>query len=198
MQDLGSPTQPVRSLVIVPANDASGALVRALTDTFRHQVHHATPADPAAIDQALLEGPDALVYRLGPDGPEPLRLLLERRRMATVILLDRLDRDLLAQVASLPVHACLLDPVSPEQVGVALEVAVARHREQSHLAGESERLQQALNNRKLIERAKGALMKRHRWTEPEAFRRLQRGAMNRRVPMVDLARQILDGHDVQL
>jgi response regulator NasT len=198
MQDLGSPPQPVRSLVIAPADDASGALVRTLTDAFRHQAHHVPPADLAAIDQALAEGPDALVYRLGPAGPDPLRLLLERRKMAVVVLLDHLDRDQLARLTALPIHACLLDPVSPEQVGVALEVAVARHREQSHLASESERLQQTLNNRKVIERAKGALMKRYRWTEPEAFRRLQRGAMNRRVPMVDLARQILDGHDVQL
>jgi response regulator NasT len=55
-----------------------------------------------------------------------------------------------------------------------------------------------LLNRKIIERAKGVLMKRYRWSEADAFRRLQRGAMNRRVPMVELAQMILNGENVNL
>ena len=46
--------------------------------------------------------------------------------------------------------------------------------------------------------AKGVLMKRHRWTEAEAFRRLQRAAMNKRMPMVDLAQTVLAGQTVEL
>ena len=41
-------------------------------------------------------------------------------------------------------------------------------------------------------------MKRHRWSEAEAFRRIQRGAMNRRMPMVDLAQAVLDGQPIDL
>jgi AmiR/NasT family two-component response regulator len=41
-------------------------------------------------------------------------------------------------------------------------------------------------------------MKRHRWSEADAFRRLQRGATNRRMPMVELAQQILNGIEVEL
>ena len=56
----------------------------------------------------------------------------------------------------------------------------------------------SLQNRKVIERAKGVLMKRYRWSEGEAFRRLQRGAMNRRTSMADLAQAILNGTEVEL
>jgi response regulator NasT len=66
------------------------------------------------------------------------------------------------------------------------------------LALENESLKQNLLNRKTIERAKGVLMKRHRWTEADAFRRLQRGAMNRRTTMVELAQAVLNGLDVEL
>lgn len=63
---------------------------------------------------------------------------------------------------------------------------------------ENASLRQALQNRKIIERAKGVLMKRYRWTEAEAFRRLQRGAMNRRSTMVELAQNVLNGIEMNL
>ena len=51
---------------------------------------------------------------------------------------------------------------------------------------------------KIIERAKGVLMKRYSWSEADAFRRLQRGAMNRRTTMVRLAQAVLDGGLIEL
>lgn len=83
-------------------------------------------------------------------------------------------------------------------VAAAAEFAHRRWLEASAAREENARLQAAVASRKLIERAKGLLMKKHRWGEAEAFRRLQRGAMNRRIPMADLAKQILEGVDVPL
>src|SRR5262249_5060915 len=84
------------------------------------------------------------------------------------------------------------------QLGPALLVAWARFDELRQLADENDSLKQSLQNRKTIERAKGVLMKRHRWSEQEAFRRLQRGAMNRRTTMVDLAQAVLNGVEIDL
>ena len=67
--------------------------------------------------------------------------------------------------------------------------------EVTHLKAENERLLDALQGRKLIERAKGVLMVRRKWTEQTAYRNLQRASMERRVPMVELARLVLDGRD---
>ena len=83
-------------------------------------------------------------------------------------------------------------------VGPALMIARAQFAELRELSEENASLRQALQNRKTIERAKGVLMKRYRWTEAEAFRRLQRGAMNRRTTMVELAQNVLNGIEVNL
>ena len=77
-------------------------------------------------------------------------------------------------------------------------VAQARFGEWRGLQEENANLRQTLQNRKVIERAKGVLMKRHRWSEAEAFRRLQRAAMNRRTTMVDLAQSVLNGVEIEL
>jgi AmiR/NasT family two-component response regulator len=77
-------------------------------------------------------------------------------------------------------------------------MAWARFEEWRALTSENASLRQALQNRKVIDRAKGMLMKRHQWSEAEAFRRLQRTAMNRRLPMADLAQAIVDSQQVEL
>ncbi len=77
-------------------------------------------------------------------------------------------------------------------------MARARFEELRGLTEENASLRQTLQNRKVIERAKGVLMKRHRWTEAEAFRRLQRGAMNRRTTMIELAQDVPNGVEVSL
>ena len=74
----------------------------------------------------------------------------------------------------------------------------ARFEELRGLTTENTSLRQTLQSRKIIERAKGVLMKRYRWSEDEAFRRLQRGAMNRRVAMMDLAQTVLNGEKIDL
>ena len=59
-------------------------------------------------------------------------------------------------------------------------------------------LRQTLENRKIVERAKGVLMKRQRLTEADAYRRIQRTAMNRRLTMLAVAQGILSGEISQL
>jgi response regulator NasT len=94
--------------------------------------------------------------------------------------------------------AYLVKPVEAHQLAPVLQVAWARFQEFRNLATENTSLRQTLENRKLIERAKGVLMKRHRLSEADAYRRIQRGAMNRRTTMASLAQAILSGEPVDL
>jgi response regulator NasT len=87
----------------------------------------------------------------------------------------------------------LVKPVEAHQLAPALQVAWARFQEFRNLATENTSLRQTLDNRKVIERAKGVLMKRQRLSEADAYRRIQRGAMNRRTTMAALAQAILAG-----
>ena len=80
--------------------------------------------------------------------------------------------------------AYLLKPLRAAELAPTLDLAIARF-------AETRRLRQTLEERKVIERAKGRLMERLNLTEDEAFRRLRRAAMNSRRPMADLARALL-------
>ena len=82
------------------------------------------------------------------------------------------------------VMAYLLKPLRPAELAPALDLAVARFRE-------ARDLKQSLEDRKVIERAKGRLMERHALTEEQAFQRLRRAAMDNRRPMVEIARAVL-------
>jgi response regulator NasT len=85
--------------------------------------------------------------------------------------------------------AYLLKPLRPAELAPTLDLAVARF-------GETQRLRQILEERKVIERAKGRLMDRLNLSEDEAFRRLRRAAMNSRRPMVEIARALLVSESV--
>jgi response regulator NasT len=77
-----------------------------------------------------------------------------------------------------------------------LEVAIARFSEFQALRQELDSAKSSLEERKVIERAKGRLMERLRLSEDEAFRRLRRAAMNSRRPMIEIARAVLVSESV--
>jgi response regulator NasT len=76
----------------------------------------------------------------------------------------------------------LVKPLRPEELGPALDVAVRK---------ENEALKQKLKARKLVDRAKGVLMTRLGLSEPEAFRHIQKTAMDTRKTMAEVARALL-------
>ena len=88
--------------------------------------------------------------------------------------------------------AYVVEPFTQERVLPAIEMAVARHAEAAALRNEVDEIAQRLDARKVIERAKGLLMTKERLTEPEAFRFIQRTAMDRRVAMRDVASALVD------
>jgi response regulator NasT len=80
--------------------------------------------------------------------------------------------------------AFLVRPIRAEQIAPTIALAVARFRDRQVL-------RRALEERKLIERAKGRLMALHGVTEDDAFRWLRRRSMDTRLRMADIARQVL-------
>jgi response regulator NasT len=96
------------------------------------------------------------------------------------------------------VLAFLVKPVESHQLAPAIQIAWNSFQQFRNISSENASLRQTLQNRKIIERAKGILMKKYRWSEAEAFRRIQKGAMNRRMTMADLANGILAGEEIDL
>jgi AmiR/NasT family two-component response regulator len=113
-------------------------------------------------------------------------------RIAPVIALTAFSqRELVERARDAGAMAYLVKPFSKNDLVPAIEVARARFAELSALDGEVRTLEERLETRKLVERAKGRLMAEQGITEDEAFRWIQRTAMNQRTSMKALAQSIL-------
>jgi response regulator NasT len=166
-----------------------------------HQVVGEASTGTDMVRVVLDTEPDLVIFDIHLphlDGIEALRQIYQERVVAAVAITGDRDEELVRRAMEEHVLAYLLKPVEDYQLGPALRMARARFEELRELLAENATLRQSLENRKIIERAKGVLMQLHRWTEAEAFRKLQRGAMNRRTTMVELAQDILNGVDVNL
>jgi response regulator NasT len=191
-----------QKLRIVTAEDDFNTRVflrETLEKDLGHQVVGEATTGTDMVRTVLAEQPEVVVFDIHLphlDGLAALRQIYQTRVVAAVAITADRDQALVKRAMEEHVLAYLLKPVEAHQLGPAVQVAWARFGELSTLMEENASLRQSLQSRKTIERAKGVLMKRHRWSEADAFRRLQRGAMNRRIPMVDLAQAILNGQEI--
>lgn len=188
--------------VVVVEDDATVRLfLRETLEKLGHEVIGEAATGTDMVRTVLEMEPDVVVFdihlpRL--NGLDALRQIYQERVVAAVAITADRDQDLVRRALEEHVLAYLVKPVEAHQLAPALMIARAQFAELRELSEENASLRQALQNRKIIERAKGVLMKRYRWTEAEAFRRLQRGAMNRRTTMVELAQNVLNGIEVHL
>ena len=90
----------------------------------------------------------------------------------------------------------MLKPATLDDLRVSITVAWAQHRKFLQTRKEADQLRQTLEDRKIIERAKGLLMDRFRLSEDAAMKRLQKQARDARQKMVDLARTIVEESDL--
>jgi response regulator NasT len=196
--------QALPSLKLVVVEDDAAVrhfLKETLESQFGHQVVGEAANGTDMVRTVLDLEPDVVVFdihlpRL--NGLDALRQIYQEKVIAAVAITADRDQELVRRALEEHVLAYLIKPVEAHQLGPALLVARRQFAELRELTEQNATLRQTLQNRKVIERAKGVLMKRNRWTEAEAFRRLQRGAMNRRTSMIELAQDVLNGVEVNL
>lgn len=115
-------------------------------------------------------------------------------RVAPVVILTAFSqRDLVERARAAGAMAYLVKPFQKKDLVPAIEMAASRYAEIVALEAEVHDLTERLETRKVVERAKGALMRDHGMSEPEAFRWIQRTAMDRRTSMRAVAGAVLDG-----
>ncbi|GAA1041163.1 ANTAR domain-containing response regulator [Virgisporangium ochraceum] len=113
-------------------------------------------------------------------------------RLAPVVILTAFSqRDLVERARAAGAMAYLVKPFQKSDLVPAIEIAAARFAEMTALESEVASLADRLETRKLVERAKGALMTTYSMTEPQAFRWIQRTAMDHRMTMRDVAERII-------
>lgn len=132
----------------------------------------------------------------GLDGLAAAERLARTHRLPVIILTAYGERDLVERARQAGVMGYLMKPLREADLQPAIEVALARFRDLQALAEEVSGLQETLEVRKLVERAKGALMQRLGLSEEEAYRRLQRASRDSRRPMKEIARRVLEGEDL--
>ncbi|MEO3779009.1 response regulator [Micromonospora sp. B11E3] len=113
-------------------------------------------------------------------------------RIAPVIILTAFSqRDLVERARAAGAMAYLVKPFQKSDLVPAVEIALSRYSEISALEAEVAGLTDRLEIRKTVERAKGALMTTYGMSEPQAFKWIQRTAMDHRMTMKEVAERIL-------
>lgn len=129
----------------------------------------------------------------GLDGLSAAEIINREKICGTLVLTAFSQREMVEQARDVGALAYLVKPFQKSDLIPAIEVAIGRFRELRHLTGEIDALGEQLENRKVVERAKGVLIDTHQMSESGAFAFIQRTAMSERVRMRDIADRILDG-----
>jgi AmiR/NasT family two-component response regulator len=121
---------------------------------------------------------------------------LGKEHVAPVVMLTAFsDRTLVERARDAGVMSYVVKPFASHDVLPALDIAVARWQERHALEAEVATLEERLETRKRLDRAKGVLMTKLKISEPEAFRWIQKAAMDRRMSMREVADAVVGGTD---
>ncbi|NLG50614.1 MAG: response regulator [Chloroflexi bacterium] len=129
------------------------------------------------------------------DGIEAAKILTEEHIAPVVLLTAFSQRDLVERAKQAGVVGYLVKPIQEADLAPAIEIALARFGEFRELEKEVDNLQDQLETRKLVDRAKGILMDSQGLTEAAAFRRIQKMSMNTRKSMKEIAQAIILTHE---
>jgi response regulator NasT len=168
--------------------------------TLGHEVLGPAADGAEAVELARQTTPDLYLFDIEMphvDGLAAATLLAEQGLRRPVVVITGVDDPgLIERSVASGVGAYLTKPIETRALQAALELAAARHRELQALEAEVGRAQQALEDRKLVERAKGLLMTALGISEHDAFRRLQLTARERNLRLIDVATRIVEQQDL--
>ena len=149
-----------------------------------------------AVDRARELDPDLVILDIQMpvlDGLSAAEQIASARIAPVIVLTAFSQRELVERARDAGAMAYLVKPFSKNDLVPAIEVARGRFAEMAALDGEVRSLEDRLETRKVVEQAKGRLMADQGMTEADAFRWIQRTAMNQRTSMKALAQAVLEG-----
>lgn len=147
-----------------------------------------------AVEICRAKGPDLVIMDVKMPVKDGVCAASEiwRECPVPVVLLTAIgDEDTVRRAAQAGVMAYLMKPVRLEDLRPAIELALSRFQEFQNLKKENRDLKNAMQERKLIERAKGLLMERERLSENEAFSRIRKISMDKRKTMAEIAEVLI-------
>lgn len=172
-------------------------ITRGLFEAGHHKVVHLY-ADKI-LESVKAVHPDFLIVDLESPDRETLwktLRILEEIKLPTAVFVDKSDPQMTKAAIESGVAAYVVDGLKKERIGPIVDMAIARFHSMSRLLEELNESRTALADRKIVERAKGILMKRRNLSEEEAYGALRKCAMDEKKRLVDIAQSILTAEKV--
>lgn len=142
--------------------------------------------DIVIMDMQMPElGGDAAAQQIAKQHPTPV-----------IMLTAYSDSEHIRKAESSGALGYLVKPINPEELPPAIDVAIARFREMQRLRDQVDTLQETLESRKVIERAKGILMQRRQLSEDEAYDLMRQRARDRHCKVKDIAQAIVEAESL--
>ena len=190
----------VDALRIIVADDDIDmrSLLSRLLSRLGHRIVASVGDGDALVEQCLAHQPDLVISDIRMpvrDGLSAASQLCQKAPVPVILLTAHMDQSLVQRACESDIMAYLVKPVNEPEVEAAIALATTRFDECTKLRQEAKDLRQALDDRKVIERAKGILMKRASLDEQAAFRRLQKLASARNMRLADLARRVCEAEE---
>jgi len=167
-------------------------LIEMLTEA-GYEVIAQAESGAVAIEMAQLHKPDLAILDVKMPLMDGITAAQEIIKIAPVLMLTAFSqRELVERARDAGVMAYVVKPFSINDLTPAIEIAISRHKQMKSLQEEVADIYDRLESRKLIEKAKGILMSGLSLSEPEAFSWIQKTAMDRRIPMKEVAMAVID------
>jgi len=196
------PTQSSRVRVLIADDESLIRMdLREMLTNLGYLVVGEAPDAQTAVNMARKIHPDVVIMDIkfennDFDGIEAARILMEERVSPVLLLSAYSQKELIQRAREAGVMGYLVKPFREEDLPPAIEVALGNFQEWLRLEQDAKNFKEALETRKLVERAKGILMDRQGLTEAEAFRRIQKMSMDNRRPMKEVAEAIILAYQV--
>jgi response regulator NasT len=195
MTQVKTAANETRQVLIVEDDTLVGMGLSAMLERLGHSVVGQAATAAEAVQMFHDRSPDVILMDIrldDTDGIELTRRLLAERACPVVIISAYTEAELIARAAAAGVFGYVVKPVAHESLKAQIAVAVRRFEELQEIRREKDQLAQTLENRKLVERAKGILMKSLHLDEETAHRRLQLEAQKRRITVAEAAKRVID------
>lgn len=187
----------MRGLRIIIADNESIIRMdlRELLEEAGHTVLAEASDGRQAVELTRKHSPDLVIMDIKMpemDGIAAARAISNDRLAPVLLLTAYSQKEIVEKAKDSGVLAYLVKPVKEANLFPAIEIAMSRFDEIKELEKELEGVKNSLENRKLLDRAKGILMDAHGLNESEAFRRIQQYSMNKRKSIREVAEMIIN------
>jgi response regulator NasT len=198
---VSAPVIPLRRLLLVePATSSSVSMLEklAVLDHFQIEKANRLESIPAIVDASQPEMLILSVNALTDIDLDPVIWLNINNPIPVVVFAHQNSPCAVKSVVAAGVCTYIVDNVAPQRLPVILDLAFERFSQMQSVSNELLQTKKKLSERKLIERAKGIIMRQKNFTEEQAYMELRKSAMNQGKTMAELARKIIVAFDTIL